>query len=207
MGVSAWEVAVVCPGGDVCLGGCLPRGMSVWGEGCLPRGCIPACNVNRLTDRCKNIILSQTSFAGGKNRNIAWYNAAYCQDAFVIISSNIFSMIPKLYIFSQSNQIRFVDIHITKLTLTYNIAISVVGIYYLLYLPGIVNAFVDFSWKAYVNHVTLVLLSCNGIASPLIYVWRSETFRHYISVMFGFRAPDGAARRSVSVGSNRPDCP
>ena len=86
-------------------------------------------------------------------------------------------------------------------------AISVVGIYYLLYLPGIVNAFMEFSWKAYVNHVTLVLLSCNGIASPLIYVWRSETFRHYISVMFGFRAPNGAARRNVSAGSNRPDCP
>ena len=44
--------------GDVCLG-------SAQGERCLPRGCTPP--VNRMTDRCKNITLSQTSFAGGKN--------------------------------------------------------------------------------------------------------------------------------------------
>ena len=36
-------------------------------------GCIPACSgadpspVNRMTDRCKNITLQQTSFAGDKN--------------------------------------------------------------------------------------------------------------------------------------------
>ena len=47
-------------------GGCLPR------SGCLLRGCIPACNgvdtplwTEWLTDRCKNITLPQTSFAGG----------------------------------------------------------------------------------------------------------------------------------------------
>ena len=69
--------------GGVCSWrGCLPL---VWG-GCLPLvpgrclplvlgGCIPACNgadpspVNRMTDRCKNITLPQTSFAGGKNVN------------------------------------------------------------------------------------------------------------------------------------------
>ena len=61
----------VCPGGlpiggGVCPGGCLPKG-GVCPWGCLPRGCIPACNgaetspVNRITDRCKNITLSQTS--------------------------------------------------------------------------------------------------------------------------------------------------
>ena len=55
--------------GGVCPGGCLSRG---W---CLSRGCLlrytPA-PVNRMTDRCKNITLPQTSFAGGnkirKNR-------------------------------------------------------------------------------------------------------------------------------------------
>ena len=53
------EKGVPGPGVPV-LGGCL-----VWGGG------IPACTeadppVNRMTDRCKNITLSQTSFAGGK---------------------------------------------------------------------------------------------------------------------------------------------
>ena len=53
----------VCSGGiylgGVCPGGCLP-------SGCLPRRCTPPTPVNRITDRCKNINLPQTSFAGGK---------------------------------------------------------------------------------------------------------------------------------------------
>ena len=57
--------------------GCqLPRGGVCYQGGCLlpggPEGCIPACTeadppVNRMTDRCKNITLPQTSFAGCKN--------------------------------------------------------------------------------------------------------------------------------------------
>ena len=69
---SIWEEECL-PKGGVCPRGFLPRG-------CLPRvvslpgECIPACNggdspppVNRMTDRCKNITLPQTSFAGGNN--------------------------------------------------------------------------------------------------------------------------------------------
>ena len=48
-------------GGDVCLplvgGGCVSQ--HTMGQ-TLP-------TVNRMTDRCKNMTLSQTSFAGGKN--------------------------------------------------------------------------------------------------------------------------------------------
>ena len=69
--------------GAVCLGGlsigvCLPRwglpgGVYPWGVcpgGCLPRGVCPLSLVNRMTDRCKNITLPQTSLAGGnKGRN------------------------------------------------------------------------------------------------------------------------------------------
>ena len=56
----------VCSQGDVCSqGGLLSGGVSA------PGG-IPACTeadppVKRMTDRCKNITLPQTSFAGGKN--------------------------------------------------------------------------------------------------------------------------------------------
>ena len=49
--------------------------------GVLPRGGgIPACTeadppVNRMTDRCKNITLPQTSFAGGNyNNNLQLFN-------------------------------------------------------------------------------------------------------------------------------------
>ena len=51
-------------GGCLVWGGCL-----AWGGG---GGGIPACTeaeppVNRMTNRCKNITLPQTSFAGGSN--------------------------------------------------------------------------------------------------------------------------------------------
>ena len=58
--------------------GCLlPGGAWSWGvpgPGGLGGGGIPACTeadppVNRMTDRCKNITLPQTSFAGGKNEH------------------------------------------------------------------------------------------------------------------------------------------
>ena len=86
-GVSAQGVSA--QGGGVCLGGCLPRGVSALGVSCdlshhafdvtcmLPPhqcSCLygdpGACwdttpTVNRMTDRCKNITLPQTSFAGG----------------------------------------------------------------------------------------------------------------------------------------------
>ena len=63
------------PGGWCMVGGCMVLGGwcmvgDAWSRG---GGGIPACTeanpppVNRMTDRCKNITLSQTSFAGGKN--------------------------------------------------------------------------------------------------------------------------------------------
>ena len=84
-GVCSWRVST--PGGVPAYGhgGCLLWGVlsapggslpMVRGSACLwhPGG-IPTCNgadpppshVNRMTDRGKNIILPQTSFAGGKN--------------------------------------------------------------------------------------------------------------------------------------------
>ena len=56
-----------CPGGCTCLGGVpawgvyLPRG--VYLPGGVPAQVLPL--VNRITDTCKNITLSQTSFVGG----------------------------------------------------------------------------------------------------------------------------------------------
>ena len=82
-------------GGCTCLGGFLPRGctcpVGVPAKGVylpgtvylpegvyLPRGCTCAGThpVNRMTDRCKNITLPQTSFAGGNKTfgNIMYFN-------------------------------------------------------------------------------------------------------------------------------------
>ena len=85
-GVPTW--GCTCPGGCTCLGVYLPGGVSAQGGVYLPKGGVPAqgvpaqggwgCTcpwgvpaqvlppVNRMTDRCKNITLPQTSFAGGK---------------------------------------------------------------------------------------------------------------------------------------------
>ena len=65
-------------GWGVCLGalsawGCLPGGslpVGVSARGCLPGG-VSATHphpVNRMTDRCKNITLRQTTFADGNNK-------------------------------------------------------------------------------------------------------------------------------------------
>ena len=74
--------------GDVCLGGVSTQGVytppceqnDILGGGCLPGGVCPGGGVhpllhdgihppvNRMTHRCKNITLPQTSFAGGKKK-------------------------------------------------------------------------------------------------------------------------------------------
>ena len=79
--VSAWGdvcQGCICPGG-VCPGGCLVRGR------CLPIRSVCVCAwgggvhlspMNRMTDRCKNITLPLTSFAGGnKALSIIWFEA------------------------------------------------------------------------------------------------------------------------------------
>ena len=80
-GVSAWGFVcpeVCLPKGAVCPGGVSTQGECLLGGGCLPRegglcpeGVYPSMQwgrhpfpVNRITDRCKNITLPQTSFAG-----------------------------------------------------------------------------------------------------------------------------------------------
>ena len=60
------QMGVYLPrGGCTCLGVCVPAwGVYLPREGTCPGNPPP---VNRITDTCKNITLSQTSFAGGNN--------------------------------------------------------------------------------------------------------------------------------------------
>ena len=57
---------VPAQGGYACPGGVIERGCTCQGV-CLPGGYLPRYSspVNRMTDRCKNITLPETSFAGG----------------------------------------------------------------------------------------------------------------------------------------------
>ena len=76
--VSASGGGMSPPGGSASRGVSTPReGVSALGGGCLLPGmgggwAIPVCTeadpppANRMTDRCKNITLPQTSFAGSK---------------------------------------------------------------------------------------------------------------------------------------------
>ena len=69
---------MLCAGRGACWEVHGPRRGSAWSRGCMvwgawSQGGIPACTeadpppVNRMTNRCRNITLPQTSFAGGKN--------------------------------------------------------------------------------------------------------------------------------------------
>ena len=66
-GGCTWSLGVYLVGGGVYL----VRWVCTWSEGCtwswggVPAQVLPP--VNRMTNRCKNITLPQTSFAGGKN--------------------------------------------------------------------------------------------------------------------------------------------
>ena len=94
-------------------------------------------------------------------------------------------------ILSANNHLTIVFYPLHKIVL-----LSVLGVFYLLYLPAVVDTFFTYSTQYYVVNITNVLLAFNGIASPLIYVWQSETFRHYIGVMYGLKAPETPGRRS-----------
>ena len=56
---------VYLPGGVPAQGVYLPRGVPA--QGGVPAQVLPLL-MNRMTDRCKNITLPQTSFAGGNNQ-------------------------------------------------------------------------------------------------------------------------------------------
>ena len=82
-GVSASGLGGVCSRGVSApwgvWGGVCSGGVCLWSRGGLLLGVYPCMHwgrpppVNRMTDRCKNITLPQTSFAGGKNaqRNLS----------------------------------------------------------------------------------------------------------------------------------------
>ena len=75
-----------CPGGYL-PGGYLPRGYL---RGGVPAQVLPP--VNRMTDRCKNITLPQTSFAGSKKNFQLINNVTQCKDyktVFVIYRQSI----------------------------------------------------------------------------------------------------------------------
>ena len=81
-GTSLWSVGGLC----LLLGGVPPSGPG-WG---VWWWCIPACNgadppVNRMTDRCKNITLPQTSFAGGNYVQMLLSRPTYVTEFFLFL--------------------------------------------------------------------------------------------------------------------------
>ena len=70
------------PGGVPAQGVHLPMGVYLPGGGGVPAqgGYLPRYSphpVNRMTDRCKNLTLPQTSFAGGNNCTLGWYHKGW----------------------------------------------------------------------------------------------------------------------------------
>ena len=62
--------------------------------------------------------------------------------------------------------------------------LSVVGLYYLLYLPKLMDYYVDYSWKFYGFFTFEILLIYHGILSPLVYIWHNHTFRQRLLIMY-----------------------
>ena len=83
--------------------------------------------------------------------------------------------------------------------LNFVLSILVLGTYYLFYLPAIIQPFLSHSWQFYVRSIIAVLPACNGIASPLIYVWQSETIRLHICIMYGLKKQTNARSRSTAL--------
>ena len=73
----------------------------------------------------------------------------------------------------------------------------VIGLYYIFYLPLIINSYVKYSWKFYGLLICEILVNCGGIGTPLVYVWHSDTFKQKILEMYGLRKRDTKTRRST----------
>lgn len=79
----------------------------------------------------------------------------------------------------------------------------VLGVYYMLYLPAVIDNFLRYKKQFYVQSINSLLLSCNGIATPLIYAWQSQTFRQRVLEMYGIRQPPPVTRSGDEDQSQR----
>ena len=84
--------------------------------------------------------------------------------------------------------------------------LSVIGLYFAFYLPIFVNYYVKYSWQFYGLLIFEILMTSNGIATPLVYAWHSETFKQKMLEMYGLRTPQtisSSSRNSNEQGSSQ----
>ena len=67
------------------------------------------------------------------------------------------------------------------------ILFSVIGLYFAFYSPIVINYFVTYSWQFYGLLIFEIVMTSNGIATPLVYAWHSETFKQKMLEMYGLR--------------------
>ena len=73
----------------------------------------------------------------------------------------------------------------------------VIGLYYVFYLPVVINSYVEYSWKFYGLLISEIIVVCDGIVTPLVYTWHSDTFKQKILEMYGLRKKDTKTHRST----------
>ena len=61
----------------------------------------------------------------------------------------------------------------------------VIGLYYVFYLPIFINSFVKYSWQFYGLLISEIIVVSDGIVTPLVYAWHSDTFKQKILEMYG----------------------
>ena len=52
-----------------------------------------------------------------------------------------------------------------------------------------INFFVKYSWQFYGTFLFENIIASNGIFTPLVYAWHSETFKQKMLEMYGLRTP------------------
>ena len=70
-----------------------------------------------------------------------------------------------------------------------------------------INFFVKYSWQFYGTFLFENIIASNGIFTPLVYAWHSETFKQKMLEMYGLRAPqtkkDTRSQMSSTISSSK----
>ena len=98
-------------------------------------------------------------------------------------------------------KISFVPLSNKLPSLSRQIFFSVIGLYYALYIPIMINFFVKYSWQFYGQLIFEIIIASNGIFTPLVYVWHSQTFKLKMLEMYEFRKlqTDNSTRTQIGT--------
>ena len=77
----------------------------------------------------------------------------------------------------------------------------IVGTYFLFYLPGLIDSFLDYScqYKVYISNVTLFIFFMKPVINPIIYAAQSRDFNWAYRKLFGLSLTQDGREDSTQV--------